>query len=502
MLRAMAVARFGTFELDGDTRELRRQGRLVHLTGQPLAALELLVSRPGDVVTREELRRHIWGDSRFVDFDRGLNFCIATIRTALGDSARRPRFIETIPRRGYRFIADVRIADERDALASARVPPAPSQRAARATAARWLALATAILLLLLQGRPMTRAHTRVTTSAAARSAFERGLQDFSDGVDGRRRSIYRFREATRLDPAFAEAHYALADVYLDLASARVLPAAAALAQARDEALRALALEDVPDTRTVLGVVRLVHDWDWIGAGREFTRSLEAEPDSDRALSAYARYLSAAGNADGAIAAIDRAEALSPSCDLVLFESALVRYRAGRGDEALEKVRLAAEYGPPGGMSSDEWEIKTRWLALLIHAQQQRWDLAAEDANALIAVSDDLAPLDEVRDPRAAVLAFVRGSADRASRQTAASLRPVWVATLYAVAGDGDAALSWLDRAVRERDPELLFGLRNPAFDDLRQRDRFRRLLLTRPAGGAAATPAPGPASAGSASDSL
>ena len=522
----MALVRFGTFELDGDARELRRHGRLVHLTGQPLKALELLVSRPGEIVSRDELRRHIWGDSRFVDFDRGLNFCIATIRTALADSARSPRFIETIPRRGYRFIGEVRIT-ETPTLPSG--PPTSHLRQGYGGQAdfrhptshlrqgyggqadlrpptsvlrrRW-AIAAVLPLLLMQGPSATRAHTRVTTTRDALSAFERGMADLADGVDGRRRSIYRFREATRLDPRFAEAHYALADVYLDLAAARVLSPTAALAQARDEALRALALEDIADTRIVLGIVRLVHDWDWSGAGRELVRSLEAEPNSDGALVAYARYLSAAGDAPAAIATIDRAEAISPSCDLLLWESALIRYRAGRGDEALEKVRLAAEYGPPRGMDADQWESRTKWLALLIHAQQRRWPLAAEDADAIAALSEERPAIDRSgRDPRASVLAFVRASADRASRQTAASLRPMWIATLYAIAGDDEAALTWLERAARERDTEVLFGLRNPAFDDLRQRERFRRLLATRPAA-APTTPTPAPASAGPASDSL
>ena len=99
--------RFGLFELDPASGDLRREGRPVRLQPQPARVLALLVSRPGEVVTREELRRQIWSDGTFVDFERGLNFCIAQIRSALQDSADSPRFIETLPRRGYRFIAPV-----------------------------------------------------------------------------------------------------------------------------------------------------------------------------------------------------------------------------------------------------------------------------------------------------------------------------------------------------------------------------------------------------------
>src|SRR5262249_30963393 len=98
----MAVLRFGGFELDDELGELRRQGRRLHLAAQPLSALAVLVTRAGSIVTRDELRRHLWGDDRFVEFDRSLNFCIAEIRRALGDEARSSRFIETVPKRGYR----------------------------------------------------------------------------------------------------------------------------------------------------------------------------------------------------------------------------------------------------------------------------------------------------------------------------------------------------------------------------------------------------------------
>ncbi|MGA8150994.1 MAG: winged helix-turn-helix domain-containing protein [Terriglobales bacterium] len=100
-----AVARFRGFELDLGSGELRRDGTLLKLQPQPAKVLALLVSRPGEVVTRNELAEQVWGSETFVDFEHGLNFAIRQIRTALGDDADRPRFLETIPRRGYRFIA-------------------------------------------------------------------------------------------------------------------------------------------------------------------------------------------------------------------------------------------------------------------------------------------------------------------------------------------------------------------------------------------------------------
>jgi eukaryotic-like serine/threonine-protein kinase len=99
------LLRFGTFEVDVRAGELRKQGVRVKLQKQPFQVFTVLLQRPGEVVTREELREQIWPEDTFVDFDNGLNTAINKLREALGDSADSPRFIETLPRRGYRFIA-------------------------------------------------------------------------------------------------------------------------------------------------------------------------------------------------------------------------------------------------------------------------------------------------------------------------------------------------------------------------------------------------------------
>jgi DNA-binding winged helix-turn-helix (wHTH) protein/TolB-like protein len=108
-LRAMDSGRFrfGLFEFNTATRELRREGVLVRLQSQPAQVLSCLVERDGEVVSRESLREAVWGTGTFVDFQRGLNFCIAQIRSALDDDSTSPRYVRTIPKRGYQFIAPV-----------------------------------------------------------------------------------------------------------------------------------------------------------------------------------------------------------------------------------------------------------------------------------------------------------------------------------------------------------------------------------------------------------
>src|SRR5262245_731623 len=101
------LIRFGVFELDVRTGELRRSGVRVDLQDQPLKVLECLLERPGTLGTREELRMRLWPSDTFIDFEQGLNAAVRRLRDALADSAETPRFVETLPRRGYRFIAPV-----------------------------------------------------------------------------------------------------------------------------------------------------------------------------------------------------------------------------------------------------------------------------------------------------------------------------------------------------------------------------------------------------------
>ena len=130
--------RFGAHDLDLATGELRRDGVPIPLQRQPARALTCLVSRAGTLVPREDLHAAIWGRDVHVDFDRGLNYCIRQLREALDDDAKTPRFIETIARQGYRFIAAVEV-----------VPPKPEPRAWRLGRLPRAASVAAVSLLAL-----------------------------------------------------------------------------------------------------------------------------------------------------------------------------------------------------------------------------------------------------------------------------------------------------------------------------------------------------------------
>jgi TolB-like protein/DNA-binding winged helix-turn-helix (wHTH) protein/Flp pilus assembly protein TadD len=145
---AVRRLRFDNFELDLRTEELRKHGVRLRLQGQPLQVLAALLKRAGDVVTREELRAQIWTTDTFVDFDHSLHNAIARLREVLGDSAERPRFIETLPRRGYRFIAPVDAGDlPAPSRAAGSATPAALSGHARLTKSHALLLTTAFAIL-------------------------------------------------------------------------------------------------------------------------------------------------------------------------------------------------------------------------------------------------------------------------------------------------------------------------------------------------------------------
>ena len=146
-----AICRFGIFEVDLGSRRILKSGREVHLQEQPLRVLLLLLERPGNLWTREELQKRLWPNDTFVEFDDGLNTAIQKIRLVLGDEARNPRFVETVPRQGYRFIAAVQCKPKHEnspAVDEVETPPLIPIRAEskpiRPGAARWIALSLAI----------------------------------------------------------------------------------------------------------------------------------------------------------------------------------------------------------------------------------------------------------------------------------------------------------------------------------------------------------------------
>lgn len=170
--------RFGSFEFDSQTGELFKDGRIAKLQPQPVRLLDLLISRAGELVTREELRDALWPDGTSVEFDQGLNFSIRQIRSALGESASNPVFLETLPKRGYRFIGDVLPAEIVPATKRPCESAAPSVRPPRAFHRYWFA-AVAVAAIGL-----TSAHWQKSGNPAPpKSILVRPLRNFGLPVE-------------------------------------------------------------------------------------------------------------------------------------------------------------------------------------------------------------------------------------------------------------------------------------------------------------------------------
>ncbi len=146
-VRQNSVVRFGSFEIALNSGELRKAGLRIRVQQQPLRLLEILLERPGEVVTREELRNQIWPNESFGDFDQAVNVAVAKLRSALGDSAENPRYIETLPRRGYRFIAAVTVVNSAADKPELSLPAPPSGAHDRSTLWKIVAAATVAVLL-------------------------------------------------------------------------------------------------------------------------------------------------------------------------------------------------------------------------------------------------------------------------------------------------------------------------------------------------------------------
>src|SRR5579864_9459371 len=143
--------RFGVFELNLRAGELRRNGVKIKLQEQPFQVLALLLERPGEVVTREEVRNRLWPADTFVDFDHSLNAAVRRLRDALGDSAENPTFVETVARRGYRFLAPVRSGNGNGTALAPHTGTLPTPATAETLPRWWIAAAVAGILLLVLG---------------------------------------------------------------------------------------------------------------------------------------------------------------------------------------------------------------------------------------------------------------------------------------------------------------------------------------------------------------
>ncbi|HEY6323986.1 MAG TPA: winged helix-turn-helix domain-containing protein [Thermoanaerobaculia bacterium] len=464
-----ASLRFEGFELRLDSGELFHAGIAVKLQPRPAKVLAILAGHAGEVVPREEIRRAVWGDETFVDFDLALNFSILQVRRALGDSAARPRFVATVPRRGYRFLAPV------ETLGSDTGPPVTGQAAApRHAAVRWrLALAGAggLLLLLMTLGWVARRGGPLPAVVAAPAQGSPGHQRYLEGqylvalgeLDQAKGS---FEEAAILDPRSSHVFAALGQVLL--ATGR--PAREVLTTAETAERRALELDPRNFVAHVDRGERLFqYEYDSRGAEEEFRRAVQLDGRSAQGHYGLALALAGQGRHDEALEEARRALALEPERRLAINLGRFY-YLSRRDDEAIEQARQAIglAFAAPRGAGFPKiglWRVY--WTLIL--AELARGDTRA----ALVTASDEARAMGVP--PPASLTGFWRRAARDTAEADSARLELAVVSMIEL--GEYDQVLDLLHRQCEDRSGfEIPFLRVDPLYDPLRGLPRFAELL--------------------------
>ena len=362
------IVRFGVFEADVCADELRKNGIRVKIQDLPFRALKLLLSRPDEIVTREEFRKELWPQDVFVDFDRGISSAIKRLRDALDDSADNPIFIETVDRRGYRWIAPVSLLEPHSATASKTAEEkentsAGTARPAAAVPWRTLIYTLPVLVLVFAVwifRPGYHSAKAGNKSVAPQvstlhHAANREAEDYY--LKGRfywnqrtpeslNQAVDSFTQAIVHDPAYSDAYVGLADCYNLLREYTMMPAGEAYPRALAAAKKAVELDEGSSAaHASLAFVSFFGMWDAGTADEEFRRAIDLNPNNANAHHWYATYLSAVRRFDESLDEIDRAQALDPNSASILADKGRLLWVAGHSQEALRLLRQLEQANP-------------------------------------------------------------------------------------------------------------------------------------------------------------
>lgn len=325
--------RLGDVEADLRSGEIRARGRKVALQELPKRVLEALVEHEGEIVTREELRERLWPDGTVVDFEHGLNTAVRKLRAALGDSALRPRYIETVARRGYRL----------------RVPATPGGQRGRPHPSAWAA-AVCLALFLATGSerlPGPSPAPAIPVPSSADEAIGVGLRHLAGRTKPQlEAALAWFERATLLDRENARAWAGLADAYALLGSFGYRAPADAHELAGTYARTALSLDpDQALAHRALADVAREQNRDYEAAERGYRRALELDPTDWSTYSRYACLLHKAGLPLDAVAIMRQARALAPEVAVVAAELGMYLHAARQYEAEMEQLRLAVSLEP-------------------------------------------------------------------------------------------------------------------------------------------------------------
>ncbi|MBI1764789.1 MAG: winged helix-turn-helix domain-containing protein [Acidobacteria bacterium] len=466
---------FGSFRLDAAERLLLRAGEAIPLAPKTFDLLLALVAQPGHLLEKETLLKTVWPDS-FVE-ENNLADNISRLRKTLGEGEQGQKFIETIPKRGYRFVAVVKVLHNADAAVQPLVPTAPA--AALAPARLRLRQRPELFLVVFGFLALTLLSAGIywRYKPAPRADVEqlefKGNFYISRWTEAEiRQGLEYYQRAIALAPRSASAYDGLAVGWLFLSDLHLAPRAA---MPKAQAANAQALqcdEAFAPAHVTLGVIKTQYEWDWVGAEREFKRAIALAPDYQPAHQLYGWHLIAVGRLAEAQAEMKHAADANPLDEFSLWQLGLAFYFARQPEQAIEQYRRALGVEPrsywPHLLLGWAYEQQGKFAEALVELQQAQ---RLNDSPQILASLGHAYAAAGQRAEAQKVLAELQEIAKHKY------VSPYDVATIYAGLGEHEQALAWLEKAYEDRSGWLALWLKvEPKFDGLRAEHSFNDLL--------------------------
>lgn len=558
--------RFGEFELDQHSGELRRNGAKVRLQEQPLRILQILLEQPGKLVPREELQARVWPSDTFVDFDHGINNAVKRLREALSDLAETPRFIETLPRRGYRFIGGLESKErtpslvvlpldnlsrdpEQDYFADG-LTEALITDLAKISALRVISRTTAMKYKGVRSKSVPeiahelgadqvvegtvlRSGDRVRISVQLIDAstdthlwaetYERALQDVltlqaevaraiateiqvkltpqeqaqlrpirrvdpeayelylkgryhwnKRSLEGLTKGAEYFQKAIDRDPTYAAAYAGLADTASRLGFWTDAPPEEACVRGKAAALKAIEMDKtLTEAYAALAYASLHYDFDVSCAEESVRNAIELDPNNAFAIQGRACCLMVRGRAEDAAIESLTAMQLEPFTLVLLWNAGIFHYLARKYDEAIELSQKGLELDPKFA--------PFRWTLAFAFIQERMYTQAVSEAEEAVKISHR-APF------FLGALGHVYGAVGRtedafnvitelANLAEKRHVSAYWHGMTYAAFPEKrDEAFHWLECALQDHAPWMVYLKAPPWFDNLRSDSRYYNLL--------------------------
>lgn len=516
-------ARFGAFDLDVKTGELHRGTRRILLQEQPFRVLKMLVECAGDVATREEIRNKLWPDDTVVEFDHGINRAIRKLRQALGDSAESPKYIETVARRGYRLVHEVKWKPSfaEPPVASAGDPEVlpesfvPKQQylytmplkhsgerlnitlqlsSTRPNGQLWAdgyerdihevfaierdpsQVIAVQIQVELTGERQAQLGLRHSVSAEALEVYLQGnyhLRKFSrhSGDEEKRKAANYFQQAIEADPKFAPAYNGLAQAHMDL----LLGSSEDVVIARRAAESAIELDHAcSEARVSLAMLKWKPDLDWRGAETEFRRAITFNRDNAHAHRTFGVFLNEIGRVDEGLRECQVAQQLSAGNVAWLPYSLFYRRRY---EAAITTALMMLQRDP-----DDAFLHLCLYSAYIKKEMYKEAVEAFEKAATLWGLAEGASRVHDASAASGPIGAIQQWAVEfERLHTTKRAFLSGNLAKFYAILGDKDRAFYWLEQGYEQREvvgqDGGAFPLKgNPIYDPLRSDPRYKELL--------------------------